>query len=381
MESGNTILFITYTMKFPVVGGAFIRALRLAVEMSRRGWRPIICNSGPTLSDPKVRAAEGKVQFVRLIRDRPGLRVGTVRQEFLQLNPDVIVMGEGPIEPMRIFYDAARALGRPFIVLDQFYNHWLLPERHKVDLVLLYALASFWGNDLRLAPPYEITPPFIEDVVPKAALPVPRELHDRSWITAVAYDAYVLDKALELLARIDRPEAVKIVMCLNPERCKREAASLGINMETFIALPLQPDAVVFGFFGASRIALVSNGFLQIMEVLAMACPVVALERGSGVGMNELNIHSRFFRYVSFNESVGRQLDRIGSWFAEDVFSPDLRSRLTSERHGVIYCANRIQAVHTRYLWRKSRRNPWRRAVRFASRIANIGRVLREQSKS
>ena len=73
MTSENVILFITYTMNNPIVGGAFMRAFRLATEMSRRGWRPIICNSGPMLADPKIAAAEESIEFIRLVRERPEL--------------------------------------------------------------------------------------------------------------------------------------------------------------------------------------------------------------------------------------------------------------------------------------------------------------------
>jgi len=131
MSSENVILFITYTMNNPIVGGAFMRAFRLATEMSRRGWRPIICNSGPMLADPKIAAAEESIKFIRLVRERPELTVDVAAAEFAAMNPDIIVMGEGPISPMRLYYDAARRLPQPFIVLDQFYNDRLLPRESR----------------------------------------------------------------------------------------------------------------------------------------------------------------------------------------------------------------------------------------------------------
>jgi hypothetical protein len=381
MSSENIILFITYTMKNPVVGGAFIRAVRLATEMSRRGWQPIICNHGPMLVDPKINAAAGSIKFIRLVRDRPELTVELAAAEFAAMNPDVVVMGEGPIASMQLYYEAARRLPQPFIVLDQFYNHWLLPDRAGVDLVLLYALSSFWRNDLSLPSPYEITPPFIEVVVPKPDLPAPLGLHAFPWITLVAYDTYVLKKGLDLLARLAHPDLVKIVMCRNPAGCLREAGVRGIAMEKFVCLPLQLDPVLFGFFSASAVSLVSNGFLQIMDCLALGSPVIALERSASVGMNELNIDSRFFPYVSFGESVERQLERISGWLDSDVFPYDMKTSLATERHGVVHCANRVEAIYRRYLWRRSRRFRWTRSTKnvlgfFSGSIRGLVRSTR-----
>ena len=65
------VLFVTYTMIVPIVGGAFFRALRLAVEMHRRGWSPVICNNGPMLDDPKIEQARGAVRLVALDREAP----------------------------------------------------------------------------------------------------------------------------------------------------------------------------------------------------------------------------------------------------------------------------------------------------------------------
>jgi hypothetical protein len=132
VESKRPIaLFLTYTMKFPIVGGAFFRALRLALELERRGWSPVICNCGPALNDPKIEDAKPRVQFVQLTAGEP------LPSRLAALEPAVVIMGEGPFETMRPVYDAAKSLGRPFIVLYQFYNAWLLPIKDGVDIVLL----------------------------------------------------------------------------------------------------------------------------------------------------------------------------------------------------------------------------------------------------
>src|SRR5690606_16876210 len=103
-------IFITYTMLNPIVGGAFFRALRLACELERRGWAPVICNHGPELSDPKIEAARNKVQFVQLIEAESGRDSAAAQRYFKSFKPAVIIMGEGPISTMKVYYEGAKRL-------------------------------------------------------------------------------------------------------------------------------------------------------------------------------------------------------------------------------------------------------------------------------
>jgi hypothetical protein len=358
----KVVLFVTYTMAKPVVGGAFIRALRLATEMARRGWQPIIANRGPLLDDPKVAEAKDCIQFVSLDRYQSGPSRQSLEQEFGSFHPAVIVMGEGPFSAMELFYEAGKRLDCPFVVLDQFYNLELMPQKKGVDLILLYGLASFWVDDLRLEPPYEIVAPFIEAVTPKSELPVPGDLHGQPWITLVAYDDYVCQKGFDLLSRLDDTQPAMIAISRDPEMCRQIARSRDVDSGRLVTLPFQSDANVFGFFAASAVALVSNGFLQIMEALALASPVIALERGGGVGMNAFNIDKRFVPYVSFEHPLEEQLTRLRQWLKKSPIDAELHARLASERHGVLYCANRIEAIHrycqTEPKWRRAARRWW-----------------------
>jgi hypothetical protein len=362
-RSSRVALFITYTMATPVVGGVFIRAIRLAVELARRGWHPVIANWGPFLDDPKAEAAKACIKFVSLDRYQPGLTRQTLEMQFKTFNPDLVIMGEGPFEAMELFNEAGKRLDCPFVVIDQFYNHDLMPHKEGVDLVLLYALASFWRDDLRIGPPFEIVPPFIEAVTPKSELPVPERLHVRQWITFVAYDEYVCRVGFELLAQLVEEEPIIIAISRNVELCREFALSRNIDLSRIVALPLQNDANVFGFFAQSAVTLVSSGFLQIMEALAMGSPVIALERGGGVGMTGFNIDQRFVPYVSFEQNSQQQLERIRGWLRQSPFTPELRASLACERHGTAFCANRIEAIYRHSLteprWRKAMRR-WRR---------------------
>src|SRR5262249_53371164 len=153
-----------------------------AGELHRRGWSPVICNVGPMLDDPKIDAARRYLRFVELSHNTDPTDHQMICRFFASFDPLVVVMGEGAFPAMQGFYDGARAVGRPFVVLDQFYNHQLLPWKDGVALAPFYGLKSFWKDDLRLAPPYVLIPPFIERVTPQAELPVPAQLRDRPWV-------------------------------------------------------------------------------------------------------------------------------------------------------------------------------------------------------
>ncbi len=370
---GSTAVFVTYTMIKPV-GGAFFRALRLASELARRGWQAEICNRGPQLSDPKVDQAPTNVH-IRSMDAELGLSWDqeaspeSVHDYFSSMEPAVMVMGETPFPVMQPYYDGAQAVDTPFVMLDQFYGRQLMPDPQDADLMLLYGLRSFWG-DVALPAGCVMMPPFIEAVTPQGELPVRVELHKRPWVLLVAYETPVLQRGVELLARVADLNAAFITVSPDPGIARTVLAAAGVDLARCATLPVLSDADVFGLMYASRITLVSNGFLQIMEALALASPVIALERGDGVGMQELNIDRRFWPYVSFGEPPSRQVRRMRRWYAQDPFSTGLRAKVERERGGTARSADLIEdlvAHPERYVRHPSMvRTFWKRIGQIAS---------------
>lgn len=333
------VLFVTYTMSSPTVAGVFLRAVRVASEMARRGWEPVIFNQGPWIADPKVEAARELVEFRDLHRSGDASTdQKRAHADFADAAPDVVVMGEGPFALNRPYYDAAMRLGTPFVILDQYYKSWQIPPRPGVDLALHYALATFW-DDILLEPPNELMPPFIEEVAAKASLPVPEHLHARPWVTLVANDAGVVRRGLELLSRVRRDDAVFVIVTRNAERLQHD-----LPRERTILLPQQQDSIVFGLLASSAVTLAANGFMQIMECVALACPIVALQRDCDVGTGTLEVAEQFRPFASVREDTDRQLARLHEWLEESPFSESARTRLQAERHGLAYCVNRIEQV-------------------------------------
>jgi hypothetical protein len=337
-------LFVTYTMSAPVVGGAFFRALRLANELYGRGWSPIICNNGPMLVDPKINQAQGRIQFIRLEEEKQGLNTRVAYDFFESFDPTIIVFGESPFETMKVYFRAAQLVNCPLVLLDQFYAPWLIPEQElAADLVLLYGLRTFWKPEVRLPHDYIMIPPFIESVTPRYGLPIPARLHSRPWVTLIAYDMDVLRKGIALLACLkDGAEAI-VSVCPQPAEAESRLEYIGIAFERRVSLPLQSDAHVFGLMRSSRVALISNGYLQIMEALALACPVICIDR-EGVGIAAWTVDERFKPYVSIGEEERQQQCRLQQWLREPPFGLQLRRDLEVERDGIRISADSVEKV-------------------------------------
>jgi hypothetical protein len=352
-------VLVTYTMIEPIVAGAFFRALRLGEELHRRGWQVVVCNSGPELTDPKITEARDWLRYLPLGARDPRAACA----QFLGLDPDVLVMGESPFEAMRAFFDGARLTGRPLATLDQYYSRALIPDREGVDLVLLYGLRAFWQRDAALPRRCRLVPPFIDRVTPAAELPVPAARPGAPLVTFVAYDEHCLRGGAELLRSLGDRDAAVVSISRDPDAARRLLRDVG-GPDRVLALPLQLDPPVFGYLRASSVGIVSNGFIQIMDCLALGCPVVTLSRGGDLGMNDLNIDARFAPYVSLGDSREEQARKLAEWLRTPPIPPALARRLTAERHGAQRSADLVERLATR----RHRRPRWSR-VPAARKVA------------
>jgi hypothetical protein len=93
----------------PIVAGAFFRALRLGDELHRRGWRVVVCNGGPGLDDPKITDAADWLKYVPVSARDLGYDPRAACRQLQDLDPDVVIMGEGPFDAMRVSHDGANS--------------------------------------------------------------------------------------------------------------------------------------------------------------------------------------------------------------------------------------------------------------------------------
>jgi len=353
-------VFVTYTMANPFAVGVFFRALRLCFELRGRGWRATVCNLGPIPDDPKVDAARGSVDVVDLAAPAGADETAHSYRTLRDLAPDVVVFGEEPFPGMDTHYRAARMLDAPFVVLDQFYDEDVNCQRFGVDLVLLYGIRALWESaPADRAGFYCLVPPFIDEVTPTQRLPVPDDLPDAPWVTIVGFDERVLRGGLDLIAGLDDPLPVVITLSHDPHAAGRMMADAGVPQDRRVAMPLRSDADLFGFIASSRAAILANGFMQIVEALALGCPAICIHRG--IGMDAWGLAEDIEPWVSMQQSDAVRRERLRGWLAARPFSAGQLDALRHERHGARVGADHIERV-------AARPRLARRLQRLASRL-------------
>jgi UDP-N-acetylglucosamine:LPS N-acetylglucosamine transferase len=353
MSKPRKALFITYTFGNPIVAGVFFRAIRLASALSDRGWTCCIFNFGPLLKDPKV---ESLGSGTRINNE---LEISDVWKAFRQLRdlePDIVIFGEAPLGgAMQLLWRAAEMLGKPFILLEQYYDLGT-PGKFDVDLMLLYGLKCFWKRHSNGRRRWIIIPPFIDEVTPSAELPVPPAPRSAPRVLILGGEAIVLNEGIQLLADITDPSPQVVAISGNPAIAARQMRASGIPANHAIALPLQSDANLFGLLQSSSAAITANGFMQMTEALALGCPAVLVDRG--IGMWPCQVDEVFQPYVSFGEREA-QRDALRRWLKQSPFDDRLREQLKHERNGAAECAGHIERVAAEvHSWRRK----WRQAA-------------------
>ena len=365
MTTRRTALLVTYTMATPAAAvGVFFRALRLSDELRRRGWAWVICNHGPIPSDPKVDRGrqQGEILcFEGRDADSDFRRALTL---FRNIDPQVIVFGEYPLQCIEPLFLACRALVRPpVLLLEQYYSPEAGIVLGGVDYLLMYGVRSMWPDQPLRHRSFRIVPPFIDHVTPKDELPMPAHLAGKPSITVLGFDDRVLRAGIEILARVRDQGAVGIVLSHSPEAADRMLTEAGAPAEGRLTLPLQRDEDLFGLIAASRAAVLANGFMQIAEALALGCPAVCIHRG--IGMDGFQLDPAFQPLVTFDEDVETRAGRVVEWLRASPFTAELRAALARERRGVTMAADVIeQAVASpRRLSRLQRQTAeWRRRL-------------------
>lgn len=340
--------FVTYTFGDPCAVGVFFRALRLGFELHRRGWRFVVLNLGPIPDDPKVdRAREIGGELLGLAGlDEEGNRRETA-ERLRGIAPDLVVFGEEPMPGMVPYFEGARTVGAPLVLLDQHYNLDLRSPHWGVDLLLLYGLRSLWEGEVDLPGRHAVIPPFIDEVTPASALGAPPGFEGLPRVTVLGYDERVLRGGVALLGRLERHRPAVIAVNREPRLAERLMDEAGIGPERRLALPLLRDPDLFGWMATSRVTILANGFMQMMEALALGCPALAIDRGLGMWGGSLD--DNFVPYLSNCETPGQQLARLDGWLEGCPFTAAQLEALRRERSGASACADHLERVAARPL--------------------------------
>jgi hypothetical protein len=329
-------LIVTYTFGAPAVVGVFFRAVRLALHLRTRGWRILIFNFGPIMDDPKLSALPPGIEIRNDIETES---VAKALRQFRAARPDAVIFGEAPFDgSMQRLWRASALLGKPFFLLEQYYDTGT-PGNFDVDLMLLYGLKCFWSRHENGKRRWVMVSPFIGSITPPERLPVPPAAPR---VVILGFEPVVLEKGLAVLAALDDLCPQVVALSHDPAAAACKMAAAGIPESRAFALPLQDDATLYGLIHSSAASIVANGFMQIMESVALCCPPMCMDRGIGMWNGQLN--SVFHGHASFSEDLNTQRETLRSWLTESPFDADLRARLSAERNGAAECADHIERV-------------------------------------
>jgi hypothetical protein len=363
MARSRRALFVTYTMADPYAVGVFFRAVRLATELLRRRWECVLYNYGPTPSDPKVDAIASRCEVIRLDSDDSFRDYPAILAEFRGIDPQVVLFGEMPLLFMVPLFRAAKALVRPPVLMfDQYYSPDAGAKLRGVDSYLMYGVRGIWP-DPPMPRGLEIIPPFIDGLAPIDELPVPAALHGTPWITIVGFDHRVLRAGIDMVARLLDVPCACIAVSQDPANAERWCEDAGIPAGRRVSLPLQDDASYFGLIAASRAVILANGFMQIVEATALACPSICVDRG--IGMYRGTLHPAFGEFALFAESVQDGAERLRDWLHRSPFTEAQLRTLRWQRGGAAIAADCIERAvdRPRLLVRWQRRIAfWQRAL-------------------
>ena len=268
--------------------GVYKRALRIGMEMSKRGhevW--MFCTGRQDYHDDLTAQAEGRIRFLdfpaKLLFSRSeALKRRFYRMTFHRLKLDLVVAGEAPLAGTILESTlSAVSLGIPVCVLDNAY----CPELAKVfvdfhgpmvDGLILTGPSSFQMKD----PPrfYCSAPPYIQGT-PDEAVELLKQLGlDRGrLITILGYEKKAEQLALALLPELPGDCQV-VVLSPNPSQSKLNVAALPQSIQERIrVLPPPGENLLFGLLQASKLVIGKCGFMQVSECLALGTPFIGIE--------------------------------------------------------------------------------------------------------
>jgi hypothetical protein len=347
MPAKRKALIVTYTLANPYAVGVFFRALRLARELNERGWAVTVWNFGPLVDDPKLRDLP---QGIEVRNDIDASDPGKAHRQLRSVRADLVIFGEAPFYgAMHTLWKAAVMLGRPFALMEQYYDLGT-PGKFDCDVMLLYGLKCFWKKHRDNERRWIMVSPFIETGCQPADLVAPPPPRGAMRVTILGFDRMVLEEGIRLAASL-HPRPQVVTLSSDPAAAARLATEAGIPASHAVALPLQRDAALYALLESSAAAIVANGFMQIMESIAMGCPAICIDRG--IGMWSVQLDASFDSVACFASSPGAR-EKLEGWLGKSPFDAELLAKLRAERNGATECASHLEALHAHPEWLRIR---------------------------
>jgi len=282
------ILFVAYCIIRNENGdsmlGVYKRALRIAMEMVRRGHEAwMICPGQQDCQDELAYEAEACIHFVDfparlMLSPRIELRRRCYRMALRKLQPDLIVVGEAPLSG--VLLDAsvcARDMGIRQVMLDNAFSPRLARTfvsrfGSMFDGIVLNGPSSL---QMRRPPEYYCAaPPYIEGSSSEAGDVLERSgLRPKRWITVLGYENRAQQLAKSLLPQIIEPDCAAVWLTSDPAKARMRLAALApqaVDKTIFVSSPR--ENLLFGLLQLSNLVIGNCDFAHVGECLALRTP-------------------------------------------------------------------------------------------------------------
>jgi hypothetical protein len=286
------ILFSAYCMCNNAKGdsliGVYKRALRIALEMARRGhevW--IFCPGREDYQDELTRQAEGRLHFLDfglkvLLCPSKKIMRRYYRRAFRRLQLDMVVLGESPLAGTLLESTiCALTLGIRLVVLDNSYASWVSQAFIILQGWLYDGIVLTGPNSLQIRKPpeyYCAAPPYLEGTPGEAEALLERAgFRQQRLVTVLGYERKAEQLALALLPRLLEYNCAVVFLTPNLEECRKHLALLPpeITART-VVLPPPGEGMLFGLLQRSNLVIGKCGYMQVSECLALRTPFLAI---------------------------------------------------------------------------------------------------------
>ena len=291
------VLFVAYCIGSPdgeSLIGVYKRALRIGLEMARRGHRvSLLCPGRENFHDRMTARAERSINFLDWPLGEESLEGAAENYRLSlaamqELAPQVVVIGEAPLDGALLEMTLCAAeLRIPIVCLDNAHQPAqadLFLDHHGMmfDGVILNGPSSFYTAD---PPPYVVqVPPFIEAAPQRAEALLCGQLglHAKKTMTILAYDRNVEELGASLFEKLADPELEAVFICPHTEACRDRLDRLPESLQDRLrVIPPLPDGEHFGLCQLSSLVICKCGFMQVSECLCLGTPILGFVYADG----------------------------------------------------------------------------------------------------
>jgi len=268
--------------------GVYKRALRIGMEMARRGhdvW--MFCPGREHYHDELTDQAESYIHYLDMplkVLFCPSAEVKSryFRMAIRRLRLDLVVVGEEPNDgTLRDTTLCAMNLGIRLVVLDNAYSPSMARMFVDSNAPTFDGIVLTGPSSLQLRKPpeyYCAAPPYIEGSSAEAQTLLDQSgLLPTRLITVLGYERKAQQLAIALLPKLVEHGCAAIFLVPDPQESRERVSALPREVaQQILVLPTPSENLLFGCLQLSNLVIGKCGFMQVSESLALGTPFLGI---------------------------------------------------------------------------------------------------------